>query len=274
MALTLEQEENVLRQVVLPSVRIRAKEAMGSGTIIYSEEQGDDGYVTYVLTNHHVIEKNIEYKDVWDTVIKKNVKKDFTSPVEVDVGRYTDEGYFLASRTCQAEIVDYNKERDLALLKLKDNIKYPTAKLYPHQEAKKVPLFHTLICCGAALGEFPPVVTEGRLNGIQKEIDNYEYWLSSAQSVFGNSGGSIFIARNSDWYFLGVPARISVVMIGFAGSPITHMGYFIPAFSVYEWFDDICFHFLYNPEYTPEQCEKLREEKKEKELALFVRKQN
>ncbi|RLG17251.1 hypothetical protein DRN63_03140, partial [Nanoarchaeota archaeon] len=185
--ITKEQEKNVLRQIVEPSVRIRAKKAMGSGTIIYSKKNGKEReFSTYILTNHHVIADNIEYKDVWDTVIKKNVKRDFTSPVEVDVGRYTGEGYFLASSTCQADILDYNKERDLALLKLKDNIQYPTARLYPHDRAKKVPLFHTLICCGAALGEFPPTVTEGRLNGVQKEIDNYEYWLSSAQSIFGN----------------------------------------------------------------------------------------
>jgi hypothetical protein len=179
----------------------------------------------------------------------------------------------LASTNCQADIVDHNEQRDLALLKIRDEIDYPTAKLYPFTIAKKVPLFKRIVCCGAALGEFPPVLTEGRLNGIQKEIDNYEYWLSGAQSIFGNSGGAIFTTIDNDWYFLGVPSRISVAIIGYSADAITHMGYFIPVFTIYEWMDDICYQFIYNSKFSPKECEKLREEKKEKELAMFVRRQ-
>jgi S1-C subfamily serine protease len=267
--ITYEQEKNILEQVVRPSVRINAKDATGSGTIVHSKEQD-----TYVLTNHHVVDKNIEYKEkVWDNILEKDVKKKFTSPVEVNAGRYDEAGHFLAAINCQADIITYNKERDLALLKLKDTIKYSVANLYPFEQAKNVPLFKHLICCGAALGEFPPCVTEGRLNGFQKEIDNFEYWLSGANSIFGNSGGGIFITIENNWYLLGVPARISVIPLGYGGSAVSHMGYFIPAFSVFEWFDDMCYQFIYNPEFTKEQCDKLREEKKEKELAMFMRKQ-
>ena len=215
--ITPEQEKNILEQVVRPSVRIVANKAMGSGTIIHSKPNEKNGkFDTYVLTNHHVIESNIKYEDkVWDDTLEKDVKKRFTSPVEVNLGRYTDLGFFLAAGQCQADIVTYTKEQDIALLKLKDTVTYPTALLYPHKEARDVPLFHTLVCCGAALGEFPPTVTEGRLNAFQKEIDNFEYWMSSAQSVFGNSGGAVYTAIEDKWCFLGIPSRIAVVPIGF-----------------------------------------------------------
>jgi len=265
MILSESLRRKVLDEVLKPSVRILAKDAIGSGTIIYSK----DGQ-TYVLTNHHVIEKNIEYKQVWDNIIKKDVKRDFTSPVELNVGRYDDTGRYIASTSVLADIIAYSKEQDIALLKVRDNIQYNTAKLYPHEEAKNVPLLVPLCCCGAALGE-KPVVTFGNLNGIQIEIDNYEFWLSSAPSVFGNSGGGVYVNENGTWKFLGIPSRISVVFIGFGGSAVTHMGYFIPAFRIYDWLDSVCYQFLYNPDYTPEQCDKLREEKKAKELAMYMR---
>ena len=260
-----ESRKAILEQILKPSVRIMAKEAIGSGTIIYSQKGS-----TYVLTNHHVIEKNIEYKQVWDTVIKKDIKKDFTAPVELDAGRFDESGRYIASTTVLADIIAYDKEQDLALLKIRDNIKYPTSELYPHDKAASVPLLVPLCCCGAALGQ-KPIITFGNLNGIQIEIDNFEYWLSSAPSIFGNSGGGVYVSEGESWKFLGIPSRISVLFIGFGGSAVTHMGYFIPAFRIYKWLDDICYQFVYNKEYTIEQCDKLREEKKEKELAMYMR---
>jgi len=265
MVLNEKERKAILEQVLKPSVRILAKQTIGSGTIVYSKN-GD----TYVLTNHHVIEKNIEYKEVWDTVIKKDVKKDFTSPVELDAGRFDDTGRYIASTAVLADIIAYNKEQDLALLKVRDNINYPTATLYPYDKAESVPLLVPLCCCGAALGQ-KPIITFGNLNGVQIEIENFEYWLSSAPSIFGNSGGGVFINEDNQWKFLGVPSRVSVVFLGFSGSPVTHMGYFIPVFRIYKWLDDICYQFIYNDNFTPEQCDKLREEKKERELAMYMR---
>jgi len=263
----LEEKERikVLTQIVKQSARIRAKEAIGSGTVIYSKEGN-----TFVLTNFHVIEKNIQYRDVWDNLLRKDVKKDFLSPVELDFGRFDESGRFIASSTVLADIILYNKPQDLALLKIRDDIEYPSAYLYPKEQAENVPLLAPLCACGAALGE-KPVVTFGNLNGFQIEIEGYEFWLSSAPSIFGNSGGGVYTLLNNNWHFLGIPSRISVVFIGFGGSPVTHMGYFIPVSRIYKWLDEQCYYFLYDEKYTIKQCEELREEKKEKELALYMR---
>jgi hypothetical protein len=264
-----EGRKKVLEQVVKCTARVRAKKAIGSGTVVYS-----NGGNTYLLTNHHVVEDCIEYKQVWDNLLRRDVKKDFFTPVELDFGRFDDNGRFIASSTVLADIVLYDKSQDLALLKVRDNIDYQKANLYQKDDAEKVPLLVPLCACGAAMGE-KPVVTFGTLNGVQIEIDGYEYWLSSAQSVFGVSGGGVYTRRDDDdnWYFLGVPSRVSVVFIGFGGSPVTHMGYFIPIFRIYRWLEEYCYQFIYDDNYTIDQCERMREEKKERELAIYMRSQ-
>jgi len=402
----------LINEVMRVTARIMAKNAIGSATIVYSKNGK-----TYLLTNHHVIENNIEYKQVWDTVIKKDVKKDFTSPVEVHTYRLDDTGRVLGLQSVLAHIADYNKEQDIALLVIDDPMEYPTAKLYPKEMADKVPLMVPLACCGAALGQ-KPIITFGHLNGIQIEIDNYEYYLSSAPAIFGNclpgdtlismydgsvkkiseikegdcvwslgyyglrnsyvkrlinsgkktileittrtrklrasdnhpilclqeikswlnhkicyepvwkeiknlkegdiivvldlnlnnihverirkietvseeetydiqldnihnffangvlvhnSGGGIFTPIDNHWHFFGIPSRVSVTFLGWSANAITHMSYFMPISRIYRWLDEICYQFIYDPNYTPEKCEELRKEKKERELAMFVR---
>lgn len=266
MIVTEEGRKEVVNQILRPSARIVADRALGSGTVVYSK----DGK-TYLLTNYHVISENIDYKKVWDNIIKRDIKKDFVSPVEVQMGRLDDNGFYLTSTSIMADIVAYNREKDMALLELRDKVDYPSVKLYPRDKANEVPLLVNLCACGCALGE-KPVVTFGNLNGLQIEIDNEDYWISTAPSIFGNSGGGVFTNYSGkEWEFLGIPSRIPVIMIGFGGDAITHLGYFIPIYRIYEWLDEVCYQFIYNGDYTPEKCKELRAEKKERELGVYRR---
>ena len=99
-------------------------------------------------------------------------------------------------------------------------------------------------------------------NGVDNEIDNYEYWLSSAPSIFGNSGGGIFVHTEKDWFFLGIPSRIAVTG-GWGGSAVTHMGFFIPLFRIYDWLEDNCYQYIYDETMTKDECDELRESSKE-----------
>jgi len=239
------------------SCRVQTPKALGSCTIIYSK-----GGNTYALTNFHVIENCITYKEKWDNILKKDIKKEFTKQVEVLYPRMEDDrvvGY----ATVLADIVLHDKQQDIALLKFKnDTNKYPSVKWFPRDEIKKIPYLTELACIGAALG-YKPIVTFGNLNSIGEEIDNYEYWMSSAQSIFGNSGGGIFAEKDSDWLFLGIPSRIAVIPMGFGANAITHMGFFIPLFRIYDWLEENCYQFIYDSTFTIEQCEELRDKKKE-----------
>lgn len=254
----------LMEYVLKPVCRVRTGKAIGSATIICSNDNG-----TYLLTNWHVIESCVEYKEVWDELLKRNVKKEFTSTVEVDIHKIDENGRSVGLITMIGEIVVGNQMQDIALLRLRSTETFPCVLLYPEKDADSVPLLTPLACCGAALGE-KPIVTFGHLNGTQIEIDKYEYWLSSAPSIFGNSGGALFANMDDKWYFIGIPSRIAVVPIGFGGSAITHMGYFIPIFRIYKWLRDNCYEFLWDPSISKEECDRKREEKRERELALTV----
>jgi len=253
----------IIEEVLKPTVRIRTDKAIGSGSIIKSDEEG-----TYILTNRHVVDDAIEYKDVWDELLRREVKKEFTKLVEVDIPKINKIGNQVALTTAQAEIVLSNSEQDMALLHLKDEDVYPSVKWYPKDLADKIPILTPLASCGAAMGE-KPIVTFGNLNGIGIEIDNYEYDLSSASSVFGFSGGTVFANLNGSWHFVGIPSRVRVAIIGFSVDVVPFLSYFIPIRRVYKWLTDNCYEFLWG-EKSKEECDKAREEKRQKELAIAI----
>ena len=75
------QEEDLrhLHETFLyPTVRIFSAKAAGSGTLLYSEKDSKepDDYLTFVLTNHHVVEDLISYKKQWDSLLKREVEKE------------------------------------------------------------------------------------------------------------------------------------------------------------------------------------------------------
>lgn len=262
----VEDQRVLIETAYQASCRVQAKKAVGSCTIIYSSN-GD----TFALTNHHVVADNLTYPDIWDTLLQKTVKREVKEVVEVMFPRL-DKDRILGYSTVLADIVIYDAKQDLALLKFRDPNNFPSIIWYSREKVKTVPILSRLSCIGAALGVHP-ICTFGNLNGVQAEIDNYEYWLSSAPSIYGNSGGGVFIEENGNWMFLGVPSRISVIPLGFAAQAVTHMGYFIPLFRIYDWLEEQCYQFLFDSTFDKGSCDKLREEKRQTELLRLIHKE-
>lgn len=249
------------------SCRVDAKNARGSCTIIHSK----DGE-TYALTNFHVIANNVKYGTSWDPLLQRDKKTELRDVAQVLFPRVNKNHDIIGYATVDADIEMYHKEQDIALLKFRDETPYPVVKLYPKDGSKNIPLLSSVVAIGAALGQ-KPIVTEGLLNGKQIEIDNYEYWLSGAQSIFGNSGGGLFVLKDDMWFFLGIPSRIAVQPMGFTVQAITHMGYFIPLHRIYDWLEDNCYQFIYDGNFTSEQCKTMREDKAKNELLKLLAKQ-
>jgi hypothetical protein len=117
-----------------------------------------------------------------------------------------------------------------------------------------------------------------RINDIKVigEAETYDIKLSPCHSFFAdgvlvhNSGGGVFIKHDDRWRYLGIPSRITVAFIGYSADAITHMGYFIPIKRIYGWLRDNCYQFLWDDRYSKEECDQIRNEKREKELALHV----
>jgi len=253
------------RKIALPCVRVRAKMASGSGTVIYSTDGS-----TYILTNHHVISKSIKLEKRWSGLLRSERKVDIFEIVEVHLFDYRWESRAVGGTTIQADIVAYDRDEDLALLKLRNQQAFDNrvAELYPRGKENELRVGMKVIAIGAGLGE-PPIQTEGLLSQFGQEIDRREFWLNSAPTIFGNSGGALFLKETLQ--LLGVPARIAVAMMGFSIDPITHLSYSIPVTRIYNFLEEQYCRFIYDENFTEKGEEELREtlrEDEERKLAL------
>jgi len=258
-------------KILYPCVRIRAKKAAGSGTIIYSgpiPENGDGDYETYILTNHHVIADLIDVKKQFDPLVKKKIDREFLAQAEVSVFEYVWQSHVDSAKTYRADIIAYDENHDLALLRLDSPLPADyTAALYRKGHERNIKLFEPVWCAGCSLAH-DPICNAGVITYLEERIDNKLYWMSNANSIFGNSGGAMYLAESGE--FIGVPSRVTGLQLGFGVDIITWMGFFIPAPRIYEFFDEQLLYFLYDSEYTSKQCFEMREKKK-KEALLAMR---
>ena len=250
-------------QMLYPVVRVRTGKAAGSGTVLWSKKE-DSVVWTYVMTNHHVISSAISVKDVWNPLMGRNIKQEFRSTVAVEYFKYNSFSKNVGVHGVQADIVAYDAKGDLALLKTRDveNVAPHVAKMMSVDDLREIKIYDELYAVGASLGH-APISTKGMLNFMDDEIDDLSYWLSSAQIIYGNSGGAIFrwSGERVCFEWLGVPSRVSVA--GW-GTPITHMGYFIPPSRVVNFLKENYFRFIYSDKYTRKDEEK----KKGKEVEM------
>ena len=136
------------------------------------------------------------------------------------------------------------------------------ANLFPLDELDNVHIFDETYAVGASLGH-PPVASNGMITYMDDEIDSYKYWMSSAPTIFGNSGGAVYRWSDSrkQYEYIGVPSRISIQPMGFSADAITHMGYFIPIERVYKLLEENDYQFIYDESKSIEDCNKARDKK-------------
>ena len=234
-------------KMIYPSCRVRTDKAGGSGTVVFCEkDQKEEGeFITIVLTNAHVIDGAISYKKDWDSVIKQKIDREFLSKVEVEIFDYVNTSTVNSSNTFKADIVAYDKEHDLALLKLDSPKKVNNvAKLIPKEDIKKkMKLCTPVVVVGCSLLH-DPIPNEGQITSIGEIIDNKKYCMTNANIIFGNSGGSVYIETTGE--FIGVPSRVQTLQLGFGLDVVTWMGFFAHPERVYEFFDQQLFQFLYD----------------------------
>ena len=253
-------------QMFYPTVRVRTKKAGGSGTVVYSETYKDEVY-TYVITNHHVVADSVKVEKKWDSVLKRKVDKEILDAVFVEFFRYNNYSHTVGSFAVEADIVAYSEVdggQDWALLRVRDkeNKADWVANMFQLKELENIHIFDKVYAVGASLGH-PPVASDGHISYMDDEIDHYKYWMSSAPTIFGNSGGAVY-RWNDDgkqYEYIGIPSRISIQPMGFSADAITHMGYFIPIDRIYNLLEENDYQFIYDSSVSIEDCEKARKEK-------------
>lgn len=251
--------EEMHHKMLYPVVRVNGD---GSGTVISSKEKracnednticikntdvsGSGKFETHILTNHHVIEKNITYEEVWSNKEGEDVKVEKLSVVYVEIFQYKNLSDSIGTLRIKADIIAYHEGRDLAILKLQSEsqVRY-VAELIGREEPLYV--FSDTMAVGCSLG-VDPIPTRGQLTlkNILISGTPYPFYMSQSQIIYGNSGGAMF---DMEGHLIGVPSRVPA--LGWGGGPVPHMGLFIPMSVVYDWLDEEGLQKLYNPDYV------------------------
>lgn len=245
--------------VLYPVVRVRALKGGGSGTVLFSQANKSGEVHTFVLTNHHVITENIKFPEEWNPYLNRKEKHEVKATVWVDIMNYQRLSYLVGQTASEADIVAWNEQQDLALLRVRNY-----EDLYPHpatmlskERMKDLKLFQKVFVSGCPLLH-PTYITEGRITSVSDEIDNQQYSMSNASITFGNSGGAVFLQETGEW--IGVPSRVAVQ--GWTDIA-NHMGWFVPAFRVAEWLEKVDYGFIVDPRDTIEAAEERRNKRLE-----------
>ncbi|RLG43337.1 MAG: hypothetical protein DRN81_06760 [Thermoproteota archaeon] len=249
--------EMFLEKALYPCVRVHTTKAGGSGQVVHSSERNG----TFVLTCEHVIDSSIEVKEEWSAVLQRNVKRDVRSKVYVDFFKYSFKDRAVGATTIEADIVAYDKNEDIALLRLNNDEVYPYVADI-EKDQRNLRYFDSVLTIGAALGH-PPICTRGNLCGFNDIIDNRDYMLSTAAGIYGNSGGATFLEKS--WTLIGMPARIAVTLTGFMGADaITHMMFIIPFWRIQAFFREQMMLFMLDDSVSYQDCERMIEERRKK----------
>jgi len=269
---TLKNLKKEHEELIYPTVRVRTQKAGGSGLVVYSkpipeqekEFEGEETkYETYVMTCQHVINDAISKVKKKHPFANRDIFVEVRQLVQVELFEYEAMSKLVGATQYNAEIVAYDKQFDLALLKLQTTKKMPfVAKLYPKDSSDKIKLGMGTFSCGCSLGH-EPILNKGRLMGKHDMIENHIYWMSTANTIFGNSGGSDFLVETHE--YIGITARISGYQLGFSVDIITWMGFIIPIDTIYKFWDEQMFPFIYDKKFNSKQCEEMRDAKREEE---------
>lgn len=204
--------------LVGPVVQLAGDATVGSGVLLESRHRvSGEGWVTHLMTSWHVV------RDIYGGLERVH------EPVPVRMyrrdGTWHDE---------TAHMVAFDVELDIALLEMDLDQPVPFgARLASRSELEAMRVFDAVYAVGCPLGN-DPIPTEGQIASTTHAVDGSHYWMVSAPTYIGNSGGGIFDARSHA--LIGIFSKIYTH--GAARSTIVpHMGLATPLESVYDWLE-------------------------------------
>jgi len=259
-------------QMLYPVVRVSTKRASGSGTVLFSgRDEGQQAFQTYLLTNYHVIDDAVHVKEDFDPDIGEERKKEIREPVSVEFFYYERLSRCRGQEKLQASIVYYDRDEDLALLRLRAERQVQhKAVLIPADEIDTIKIGTKVWCTGCGLAQ-PPFMTEGMISFLDSEIENKRWMLNSAASIFGNSGGALYryCGSHDRYELIGVPGRIAVSILGITASAVPHMGYAIVPERIYSFLRRGRYEFIYDPSKSIVECDELRKKERREKLRQY-----
>lgn len=236
--LSLEKRAEMCEKILSPTVQINCDEEVGSGTIIYSKPNEKGDYDTYVLTAHHVVSGVIE-------VPEDESEEDDEKP-EIEL-----KSYWPDNKEHKVTVVAYNKKIDTALLKIDSKEKFEyIAEIISRKDLEEITVFTPVCAAGCPLG-YPPLPTKGELTAKNIDVNGQNFWMISAPTIFGNSGGGIYLFGKNE--LVGVLSRVSAYN-NLVNIAVCHMGIMITAEDICNWLDKEGFSYLYQEPAAPVQA--------------------
>ena len=237
--------KDVHEKILYPVSRVRAADSGGSGVLVYSKEdsQRPGEYINIALTCEHVIAKNVTVKDEWDTVLKREVKRDVTTEVTIEMFDY-DNSEVVSANSIKADIIAYDKNHDLAAVRLHSKKQMPyVASIVAKDAIKCLQIADPVWVSGCSLLH-DPFPNPGTLTYLREMIAQKAYIMQNAPSIFGNSGGGLFHGVTGE--LLGLTSRITVTQLGFGVDVQSWMGFSTHPDRLYEFFEHQELQFLYD----------------------------
>jgi len=207
---------SLTKDMLLPTVQLNGDDTVGSGTLVWSGTNTKNGQIeSYVLTAYHVV-RNI----LADT--PRAQKEGFSVTVYVDGEKVEVKGKMVASAP----------KIDAALVQLLTTRTFPNvANVLPRTAASTIEVWDPICAVGCPLGN-DPVPSQGEVSSLKNELNGANYWMITAPTYFGNSGGGVYRAETHQ--LIGV---FSKIYTHGKGSPVVipHMGLCTPIDEIYKW---------------------------------------
>lgn len=207
------------RSMVAPTVQLAGETTVGSGVLLPSRPvEGDPArFRTLLLTSWHVV------RDI------RAGSTDAECPIPVILrdqdGRKTD---FTAS------VVAHDVPLDAALLVLDTDRRIDFgAQLPSRARLQAARVFDPVVAVGCPLGN-DPIPTEGHLSDLHHEVNGERFWMISAPTYIGNSGGGIYSHGTRE--LMGIFSKI-YTHGAIRPTVIPHMGLVTPLEEFYDWID-------------------------------------
>lgn len=200
-----------------PTVQVSGQESVGSGVLLRSTALPEGGWRTHVLTAWHVIRDLQPGEDDGRIVV----------PVTV----YSRDG---SIEPLNAQLVKRDAELDVALLAVETREALPHgARLASRETLRRMQVFEPVWAVGCPLGN-DPIPTAGTLSDTHHHVDGMRYWMISAPTYIGNSGGGIFNGRTRE--LVGIFTKI-YTHGSVRPTVVPHMGLATPLETVYDWLE-------------------------------------
>ncbi len=205
------------KNMMSPTVQLASPMTVGTGVLLATTHcDSDESQVVHILTAWHVVRDILGEGDSADQLI----------PVRL----YDEQG---RAQDRHATLLEYKSELDTALLALNSPLESPIGAILPTRaELNSVGVFDSVYAIGCPLGS-DPVPSHGELSARGHRIDGREYWMISAPTFIGNSGGGVFDATHQR--LLGILSKLYTH--GSRHVVVPHMGLVVPMTDIYDWFE-------------------------------------